>query len=653
MIIPGTEGGAAVTAVASSAFLSNTSVTSVTVPSSVVMIGSNAFKGCSGLAAAYFSGSPPALGSSAFANTASGFTVYSFNNSGFSEPIWNGYASANLSYTTASGTATITGYSGPAGAIILPASINGEPVGAIGANAFEECRVTSVTMPATINSIGTEAFYQCTDLSAVTLSSSLTTIQPYAFEICWNLRKAAIPSTVTNIGQDAFWECAITSATIPAALTSLGSGVFRDCENLPSISVSAQNPAYTGSNGVVYSKDGTTLVAYPPGNTASTYSIPNSVTTLGEEAFEGCGYLTSLNVPGTVTSVEDYAFIDCTGLTSVTFGEGVTSLGSSVFSNCPSLASVSLPSTLGSIGAYEFFLCNNLTNLTISAQNQNFSARQCVIYDKAGDTLLLYAYGPGGNFTVPNGVTTIGNGAFEESFTLTGITFPDSVTTIGSLMCYGCPYLSSLSFGNGLQSIGVFAFQYCPELTTVILPASLTSIGDSAFANCGALNTAVFLGNAPTADDTVFSAAAGGFTVYYFDGATGFSTPMWNGFASVDMGAYSPVPVWLLENNFAYNAGLSMPNGDGVSLAMDYALNLNPTQNESAALPAVTISGTAMNMQYYASSSGVTYTVETSTDLVNWSSSGVTVSGTDANGMAKASALLNGSVMFMRLRVTY
>jgi len=240
-----------------------------------------------------------------------------------------------------------------------------------------------------------------------------------------------------------------------------------------------------------------------------------------------------------------------------------------------------------------------------------------VIYDKAGATLLLYAYGPGGNFTVPNGVTTIGDEAFEESFTLTGITFPDSVTTIGSMVCYGCPYLSSLNFGTGLQSIGSAAFQYSQALKAVFLPASLTSIGDSAFANCGTLNAAVFLGSAPSSDGTVFSGAAGGFTVYYFDGTTGFSTPTWNGYATVDMGAYSPVPVWLLQNGFAYNAGTSAPNGDGVSLAMDYALNLNPTQNESAAQPMATISGTAMSMQYYASSPGVTYTVETSADLVN------------------------------------
>jgi len=227
------------------------------------------------------------------------------------------------------------------------------------------------------------------------------------------------------------------------------------------------------------------------------------------------------------------------------------------------------------------------------------------------------------------------------------------VTTIGSMVCYGCPYLSSLNFGTGLQSIGSAAFQYSQALKAVFLPASLTSIGDSAFANCGTLNAAVFLGSAPSSDGTVFSGAAGGFTVYYFDGTTGFSTPTWNGYATVDMGAYSPVPVWLLQNGFAYNAGTSAPNGDGVSLAMDYALNLNPTQNESAAQPMATISGTAMSMQYYASSPGVTYTVETSADLVNWSSTGVIVSGPNANGIDTASVPMTGNAMFMRLRVTY
>jgi len=189
----------------------------------------------------------------------------------------------------------------------------------------------------------------------------------------------------------------------------------------------------------------------------------------------------------------------------------------------------------------------------------------------------------------------------------------------------------------------------------VTIPNKVTSIGTSAFSGCTKLNSAVFLGNAPTMGTTVFASTASAFTVYYFSGATGgFATPTWKGYPAVNMGASSPIPPWLLSKGLAYNANLqSAPNKDGVSLLMAYALNLDPTRNQSGSIPRPVVVGNNMSLTYYAASAGVTYTAQTSTDLKNWGISGVTISGPDANSCYTATIPMTNAPLFMRLVVSY
>jgi hypothetical protein len=167
---------------------------------------------------------------------------------------------------------------------------------------------------------------------------------------------------------------------------------------------------------------------------------------------------------------------------------------------------------------------------------------------------------------------------------------------------------------------------------------------------CSKLKSAVFIGNAPTLPATAFSGTASGFTVYYFNGAAGFTSPTWQGYPSVNMGAYSPAAPWLLSNGFAYNTNLqSDPNNDGVPLLMAYALNLDPNQNLASSLPQMTHTVNQMSMPFYSGSAGVTYSAETSTDLNSWSTNGVTISGPDANGVSTATVPMTGTCRFIRL----
>jgi len=267
----------------------------------------------------------------------------------------------------------------------------------------------------------------------------------------------------------------------------------------------------------------------------------------------------------------------------------------------------------------------------VDSLNQSYSGVDGLLYNKGRTILIRCPGGRAGSVAILGGVTSIGNSAFQSCSNLTGVTIPGSVTSIGSS-----------------------AFIACTSLTSVTIPSSVTSIGSSAFQSCSKLLSACFMGNAPTISSQTFSSAASGFKVYYFTGKAGFSSPTWFGYPSVNMGAFAPVAPWLLTNGFAYNANLQDdPNGDGVNLLTAYALNLDPNQNLSASMPRAIITTNKMNLTFFSGSAGVTYTVESSTDLHSWSTAGVLLSTPDANQFRTATVDMTDSSRFMRLVVAY
>ena len=266
------------------------------------------------------------------------------------------------------GTITITGCDKSAkGAITIPSKIDGKPV----------------------TSIGYAAFYKCTGLTSIT-----------------------IPSSVTSIGIQAFFECTgLTSITIPNSVTSIGDGAFLDCTGLTSINVASENNYYSGNNGVLFNKKKTELIKYPARKSQTSYTIPNSVTRIGDSAFEDCTGLTSITIPNSVTSIGDWAFHHCTGLTSITIGNGVTSIELGAFDSCTGLTSITIPNSVTSIGYVAFEDCTGLTSITI-----------------------------------PNSVTSIEGKTFFGCTGLTSITIPNSVTRIGDGAFYGCTSLHTAHY---------------------------------------------------------------------------------------------------------------------------------------------------------------------------------------------------------------
>ena len=170
---------------------------------------------------------------------------------------------------------------------------------------------------------------------------------------------------VKRIGGITFLGCSsLTRITIPDSVTSIEGNPFSGCNSLTASEVSAGNVNYTGFRGVLFNKEKTTLHAYPAGQTRPTYTIPDSVTSIGSYAFLNCRGLKSITIPAGVTSVGDFSFEDCTGLTSVTIGNGVTSFGDYAFQNCASLTSITIPDSVTSFGRLPFMSCKSLTSIT-------------------------------------------------------------------------------------------------------------------------------------------------------------------------------------------------------------------------------------------------------------------------------------------------
>ena len=226
-----------------------------------------------------------------------------------------------------------------------------------------------------VTSIGSSAFYNCYSLTSVTIPDSVTSIGRYAFCECRRLTSVTIPDSVTSIAYRAFFGCtSLTSVTIPDSVTSIDIDAFKGCSSLTSFTVSEANPAYsTDDSGCLYNKDKTSLIQYPIGNTRTSFSIPNSVTSIGSSAFYNCSNLTSVTIPDSVTSIGKYAFQGCNSLTNLTIPDSVTSIDTDAFRDCYRLTSVTIGNSVTSIGKYAFQYCSQLTDVYYSGSTEDWA----------------------------------------------------------------------------------------------------------------------------------------------------------------------------------------------------------------------------------------------------------------------------------------
>ena len=266
--------------------------------------------------------------------------------------------------------------------------------------------------------------YTCGDFTYILLEDGTAEITDYF----GNAAELVVPDTldgykVTGIGDDAFYSCdSLTSITIPDSVTQMGANPFRSCKKLTSIRVSPSHPTLVTIDGVLFDKAEKKLICYPYAFTASSYAVPNGILSIGDGAFI-CSSLTSITLPDSVTSFGDDAFSFCSSLTSITLPDSVASIGDGAFISCSSLTSITLPDSVTSIGDGAFHFCTSLTSITL-----------------------------------PDGVTSIGDSAFRYCKSLTSITIPASVTSIGDSAFADCS--DTLLF---TVEQGSYADQWCKE----------------------------------------------------------------------------------------------------------------------------------------------------------------------------------------------
>ena len=317
------------------------------------------------------------------------------------------YQEGNFYYTVTDGEATIVGTDeAPDGELVIPGTIGGYPVTAIGKDAFSrEYGITGVTISEGVAAIGEEAFENCTGLETV-----------------------SIPASVTSIGKDAFY----------------------GCSSIENFVVDENNGFYSDDNcGVLFNKNKTELIKYTTGHERISYTIPDTVETIKESSFSRAYNLKNITIPDGVTSIEQFAFSSCFDLVSVEIPFGVEVIERDTFLMCENLTTVIIPDSVTVIERAAFDQCCKLSNVTIPDSLKSIGA---AAFQSCNLT----------SIAIPSGVESIGNYAFCAN-PLTEVIIAEGVKSIGASAFEWCEDLESVKIPNSVTEIGWYAFGYSIE----------------------------------------------------------------------------------------------------------------------------------------------------------------------------------------------
>lgn len=331
----------------------------------------------------------------------------------------------------------------------------------IKANAFVGCDMRTVTVPATVESIGFLAFYQCSNLQDVDLSSSAAgSVGSQVFDSCTSLKTANLGGALSNLGSYAFSGCtALEELYIGENLTTVGDKAFTGCTALKFVDISS----IAGWCGISFNGEESNplLTAHElrlNGLELKHLEIPAHMESLPANVFAGCTSIESVVMPAALKAIGNSAFQACTGLATVDMGDAVETIGDYAFESCEALSECVLPDNLTSIGKYAFY-GTALTEVTVPEQINVLPDGVfgiCEALKKA---------------SLPDAITSIGFGCFYGCKTLEEVNIPLELTKLGKSAFYGCKLLKDIHLGEKVSSISSFAFSGCTGIENVYVSA--------------------------------------------------------------------------------------------------------------------------------------------------------------------------------------
>ena len=567
------------TTIGGSAFNDCESLTSITIPANVTSIGESAFQNCIALeTVTMLRATPPTLGDLAFYDyndviipALTAINVPAANVEDYKAAAgWSDYAAlivagggapattTTFTYTATEKIAAFDTYANFTGATALKSHDWDEGTGAgtvvyegtvtaLALRALKGAKLTTITIPASVTTIGDRAFENCTTLTAVAFAETPTveTFGEYAFAGCDALAAFTVPSGVTTLGVGLFQSCdELATITIPESVTSLGENCFMYCKKLNTVNFTGTPQVGAISKNLFHYCDALAAIA-----------IPASVTTIGDNAFNQCKALSSVTFTGSssLTTIGTCAFSGCTSLETITLPESLTTIGTvqemggdlyyngSVFSKA-GITSIELPKNLTTIYGGGHFTNCPITSLTVNAANTKYDSRDgCnAVIETASNKFVLGCVAS----TVPDGIVSIGREAYfgeEQEFSLT---LPESVTTIEERAFHYSTGLKSINIPSGVTEILAETFAQC-NFTNLVIPNSVTTIGEMAFAMCMSLKTLTLGGGLTEIGDWAFGMCPNVTDVYCYadpskltwDGA-GFADDKATNFHVADVSAW-------------------------------------------------------------------------------------------------------------------
>ena len=418
-------------------------------------------------------------------------------------------------------------------------------------------------------------------VSTLELPNTLQYVADNAITDVYYLKNVVFPDRSNDIGlwigANAFHGCRnIGEIHLPEYLRSISSS-FAQCYALKEITISENNAYYcVDEQGVLYNKAKTILMRCPPLSGITSYSIPDTVTTIqdhafqlvstltditipehidrindsvfsgcqfqeihipdavtyiGESAFSGCSSLTHVSIPDAVTSIKDYTFNRCSNLKTVVLSSNLTSIGDYAFNKCTALEAISLPDTVETLGFQAFRECTNLQSIPLSS-----SLKELPVQAFFGCVSLQEVY-------IPDSVTRLGLNTFAGCTSLEKVRLPQLLTEISDQLFSHCTSLHSIEIPKSVNKIGYCAFSDCTALTAMHIPENVFKISGGAFENCTNLTSLYFYGDAPTVESTTFcNTFPTDTTLYYIEGKSGWTSPTWTASNGVTYNTATFVP---------------------------------------------------------------------------------------------------------------